>query len=112
MFSLYDAEGDDIYNEKPLPFVIGTAEFDEDPLVGLGDNGSGSDLEDEGEEGEEGEESEGEEDIERYSVEDEEEYMQHRQVRVERRSSAKGTVAKAVAQIAGLVWTWLRPCVG
>ena len=52
LFSLYDAEGDDIYNEKPLPFVIGTAEFDEDPLVGLGDIGSGSDLGDEGEEGE------------------------------------------------------------
>ena len=28
---------EDIYNEKPLPYVIGTREFMDDPLVGLGD---------------------------------------------------------------------------
>ena len=88
LFSLFDAEGDDIYNEKPLPFVIGTKEFEEDPLVGLGDIGSGSELDDDGEESE-GEEDEEDEEIERYSDEDEEEYMKRRrESRMSRRRSS------------------------
>ncbi|RHY33596.1 hypothetical protein DYB32_001525 [Aphanomyces invadans] len=62
----------DIYNERPLPFVIGTKEFLEDEYLGLG---AAPDSDDENDEDESGEDysSEEEESEEEESEEDEEE---------------------------------------